>query len=49
MQISKTLNQRLPRLGMASVKLLDEARSDCVRARPALKAFPVAPVAGFDC
>jgi hypothetical protein len=27
MQISETLDQRLPRLGMASVKLLDEAHA----------------------
>jgi hypothetical protein len=48
MQISKTLDERLPRLGMASVKLIDEARSDRIRARPALEAFKVALVAGFN-
>jgi len=34
-QIGKTLDEKLPRLGMASVKLLDEAHFDRVRARPA--------------
>jgi len=48
MQISQTLDERPPRLGMVSVKLLDEARSDRVRARPALEAFSVTLVAGFD-
>jgi len=48
MQISETLDDRLPRLGMASVKLLDGAHSDCVRARPALEAFTVVLVTGFN-
>jgi len=47
MQIGKTLDERLPRLGMMGVKMLDEARSDRLRARPALEAFTVAFVAGF--
>src|SRR3954467_5722848 len=48
MQISETLDERLPRLGMASVKLLDEARSDRLRARPALEAVSVPLIAGFN-
>jgi hypothetical protein len=48
MQFGKTLNERLPLLSMVSVKLLDEARSDRLRARPALEAVSVALVAGFN-
>ncbi|MBM1173430.1 hypothetical protein [Microvirga arabica] len=48
MQISKKLDERLPRFGMASLKLLNEAHSDRVRARPALEAFKFALVAGFN-
>ena len=48
MQISKKLDERLPRLGMASLKLLDEAHSDRIGARPALEAFKFALVAGFN-
>jgi hypothetical protein len=48
MQISKKLDERLPRLGMASFKLLDKAQSDCIRARPALEAFKFALVAFFN-
>ena len=48
MQFGKTLNERLPRLGMASFKLLDEAHFDRLGARPALEAFPVALIAGFN-
>jgi hypothetical protein len=48
MQISKKLDERLPRLGMASLKLLDEAHPDRLRARPAFEAFKFALVAGFN-
>ena len=48
MQISKKLDERLPRFGMASLKLLDEAHPDRPRARPALEAFKFALVAGFN-
>ena len=48
MQISKKLDERLPRFGMARVKLLDEAHPDRLRARPALEAFKFALVAGFN-
>jgi hypothetical protein len=47
MQIGKTLDERLALLSMVSVKMLDEAHLDCLRARPALEAFPVALVTGF--
>ena len=48
MQISETLDERLPRLSMVSVKMLDEAHFDRLRARPALEAFKFALVAGFN-
>jgi hypothetical protein len=48
MQISKKLYERLPRPVMASVKLLDEAHSDRIGARPALEAFKFAVVASFN-
>jgi hypothetical protein len=47
-QISQSLDEGLPLLGMVSFKLLDEAHLDCVRARPASETFPVALVAGFN-
>jgi hypothetical protein len=43
MQISQTLDERLALFSMASVKLLDEAHSDCVRARPAHHRSQLAP------
>jgi hypothetical protein len=48
MQIGETLDERLPLLSMVSVKMLDEAHLDCLRARPALEAFPITLIAGFD-
>jgi hypothetical protein len=48
MQISKALDERLPLLGMMSVKMLNEARSNRLWARPALEAFAVAVIAGFN-
>ncbi|PVE20420.1 hypothetical protein DC522_32475 [Microvirga sp. KLBC 81] len=48
MQIGKTLDERLPLLGMVSLKLLDETHSDRLGTRPALEAFSFALVAGFN-
>ena len=48
MQFGKTVNERLPLLSMASVKLLNEAHPDRLRARPALEAFSVVLVTGFN-
>ena len=48
MQISEMLDERLPRPGMTSVKLLNEAHPDRLRARPALEAFSVVLVTGFN-
>jgi hypothetical protein len=48
MQISETLDERLPRPGMAGVKLLDKTHPDRLRARPALEAFSVVLVTGFN-
>lgn len=47
-QISETLNKRLPLFGMVSLKMLAEAHSDRFGARPALEALPVTLVAGFN-
>jgi hypothetical protein len=48
MQVSQTLDERLALFSVASFKLLDEAHSDRVRARPAPEAFKFALVAGFN-
>jgi hypothetical protein len=48
MQFGETLDEGLPLPSMASLKMLAEAHSDRLRARPALEAFAVALVAGFD-
>src|ERR671912_1436779 len=47
MQIGKTLDERLPLLGVTGVKMLAEAHSDRLGTRPTLEAFPLTLVAGF--